>query len=265
MPAALAQLASRLPTSRYRTARAAYARAGLATDNAALARLVLAGAQHRWRYSVRAAALCSRRQRRALHRGVKAAGGEHLDAALAGGRGVVLASVHMSDFDFGGSWLAQARGHEVVAVVGGSCAHAREAAFDRVRRACGVIVRREEQTGVADLVEDLARGRIVTVMLDRRPRAGGIELDFFGHRALVPMAPFLLARRAGAPVLVGGIRMRDDGGHLVRFAPALPLLDNDGRAWLQSVIHQLEALIRAAPEQWHIPPAIAQLPWHPRT
>jgi phosphatidylinositol dimannoside acyltransferase len=253
-------LLSRAPTRRFATARAAYEHAGLASGDS-LARLVVAGARHRWRYSARVVTLCSARRRAVLQSNIEVDGIEHLDAAAARGRGVVMVSVHLSDFDLGGAWLAQVRGHEVVTVVGGPCARLREAVFDRIRHACGIRVRREETTRLADLLGDLGRGRIVTLMLDRRPRTGGIDVELLDQRAVLSAAPLLLARSSGAPVLVAGLKARADGGHTVRIAPVTSVGLHDGSAWLQRVALQLEELIRWAPEQWHIPPRLSQLAW----
>jgi KDO2-lipid IV(A) lauroyltransferase len=206
--------------------------------------------------------LFSDRRRAALQRGIEVVGLEHLAAAVRAGRGTVLVSVHLGDFDLGGSWLAQVCGHEVVAVVGGPCARLRAEALDRMRRRCGIIVRREENTSIGDLSDDLARGRIVSLMLDRRPNAVGVELCFLGRPAAVSTAPLSLARRTGATVLVAGLRARKNGGHLVRIAPAAVVPPRgDGVAWLQSVVDQLAELVRWAPEQWHIPPGLSQLLW----
>ncbi len=262
VPSGWTQLLSHLPTSRFVTARTAYSYGGLASTEDELARLIVGSARHRWRYSTRAVTLCSNRRRADLMRGIEAVGMEHLTSALATGRGIVLTSVHLSDFDLGGSWISQVSGREVVAVVGGPCPRLREAAFNRIRRTCAVLVRREEVTRIADLVGDLARGRIVSLMLDRHPQTGGAEVEFFGRRAVLSAAPLILARRTGAPVIVGGLKAQETGGHLVRIAPTSAVTtSNSGVAWLQGITRQLEDLIRWAPDQWHIPPRIAQLPW----
>jgi phosphatidylinositol dimannoside acyltransferase len=256
------RLLSHTPTSRFMTARAAYSYGGLASTEDELARLIVQGARHRWRYSTRAMTLCSNRRRAALMRRIETFGMEHLTRALATGRGIVLTSVHLSDFDLGGAWISHVSGREVVAVVGGPCPHLREAAFNRMRRTCAVLVRREEDTRIADLAGDLARGRIVSLMLDRHPQAGGVEVKFFGRRAVLSAAPLILARRTGAPVIVAGLKAQEAGGHLVRIAPTSAVTASSGGvAWLQGIALQLEGLIRWAPDQWHMPPHISQLPW----
>ena len=248
-------------TRRIAAARAAYRYGRLVSSDEELAQLLFAGARHRWRSSARTLSLMSHRRRAALQVGIEASGAEHLQAAASRGRGVVIASAHLSDVDLAGSWLSQTCELEVVAVAGGACGRLRGEAFKRIRQACGVAVRHESSTRISDLCADLARGRVVVIMLDRRPRRGGVPVELLGRPAVVSAAPLILAIRTGAPVLVAAMTRQRSGGYLAQIAPAPQPTPAHSGCWTQALVAQLGKIISSAPDQWHIPPDFTELAW----
>jgi lauroyl/myristoyl acyltransferase len=103
----------------------------------------------------------------------------------------------------------------------------------------------------------LKANRIVCLLCDRDLGGGGIEVDFFGERTTLPAGPATLALRSGAPILPSAVYFREHGLHEAVVRPPLPT-ERQGRlrADVERVTVQLaaelEALIRAAPEQWHL-------------
>jgi lauroyl/myristoyl acyltransferase len=252
-----------LPSCRFATARAAYTYAGLARPGTELDRLVLAGALHRWRYTTRAALLGDPRRRARLQARIRIHGAEHIDRALSADTGIVLVSVHLGDFDLGGAWLAETTGRQVVTVAGGRTSPLAKYTYGRVRATCGIHVRSERITRVADLEHDLRCRRIVSLMLDRYSGRAVVPAQFLGRPAAISAAPLILAARTGAPVVIAALqRSPEQDHHLARFFRASPYdPTGPGHVWLEQILSPLENLLRATPEQWHIPPRLAQLPW----
>jgi KDO2-lipid IV(A) lauroyltransferase len=264
-PAWWACALARVPNEKFDATRSVYERAGLA-DPAGSRELVRANVEFCWRYYARLAQLLDARQRRRLQHTVAVEHGERLERAVAYGRGVILVCPHLGDFEVAGSWLAQVAGHEVVATVGAVGQRTRQASFDAVRRACGLILRRQATTSLADLAGDLARGRIVLVMLDRRVRSASVEADLFGASAALSLAPYALARRTGAPILTAATTTPAPERRAVRFG-GLHLVGDPSsassgpRQTTQRLVAELERFIRRAPEQWHVPAVRSELPW----
>jgi KDO2-lipid IV(A) lauroyltransferase len=104
----------------------------------------------------------------------------------------------------------------------------------------------------------LRANEVVCLLCDRDLQGDGVEVEFFGERTTMPAGPATLALRAGAPLLPVGCyyTARRDGHHAV-VRPPLPLdrhgrLRDDVERLTQLLAHELEGLIRRAPEQWHL-------------
>ena len=186
-----------------------------------------------------------------------------MSRALENGAGAVLVSAHLGELEAAASWLTGVAGREIVAVVDSVSPWWRQLFFDRVRRACGVRLRRQAEVQVEDLVADLAGGRIVLLMLDRRCRSRTVSTWFMSRRVDLPAAAWELSVRTGAPVLTGTTVRSADGGCVLRFGAPWEAVNNRhlGPADLiQALATELEYEIRQAPSQWHIPADPAHLP-----
>ncbi|MCY4272973.1 MAG: hypothetical protein OXF00_10050, partial [bacterium] len=85
---------------------------------------------------------------------------------------------------------------------------------------------------------------------------GGVEVEFFGERTLLPGGPATLALRTGASILPTAV-YQDGPTHRGVVLPPVPAfrqgrLRADVARVTQDLAWALEELIRAAPEQWHL-------------
>jgi KDO2-lipid IV(A) lauroyltransferase len=203
--------------------------------------------------------------RRRLKATVDVEGVAHLDEALRSGRGAVLASAHIGDFELMGAWLAQSFDARVVVPVAEVRPRVRQRFFDRVRRSCGLTLVRETDLELRHLVSELRTGSLVVLMLDRHPGSPGLSMDVLGKPAAVSRAGCVLAKRADVAVIPIAGELRTDGRRVLHIAePLWPTEDVRGRpaeALMAAVWAPLEELIRARPEQWHLPADSLQLPW----
>src|SRR5205085_1380642 len=102
--------------------------------------MVAANIAHTLRYYRRLLRLADARERGRMHAEVDGAGVELLEEALGAGRGVILVSGHIGEFDLAASWLAQVRGLPVVVPVA-RVDPLRQPLFDRTRVAAGLDLR----------------------------------------------------------------------------------------------------------------------------
>jgi KDO2-lipid IV(A) lauroyltransferase len=179
---------------------------------------------------------------------VELGGLEHLDAALARGRGALVVSAHYGNWEILPACIVGAghRGAVVVRVQGHPLL---EALVTRARRKGGYALIDKRQ-GLRAILGTLRDGGVVGMLLDQNAtRAEGLFVPFFGHPASTSRGLALIARRSGAPVLPAFIRRTAPGRHRLEIEPPLPE-GGDAAALTARVNAAIEAAIRRAPEQW---------------
>lgn len=133
--------------------------------------------------------------------GVRAQGLEHLDQALANGRGAVAVSTHLGHFAIAPLWLA-ARGYPV-SVVLREAKHVPPGLYANAMEHLGLAgIVADDTRGVArEVLRALRAGRIVFLYLDQGVKRSGAVVQFLGKPVAMPEGPVVFARRAGAPVV----------------------------------------------------------------
>ena len=171
-----------------------------------------------------------------------------LDEALAEGRGAVLATGHIGNWELLAAALARG-GFPLTAVVKASYDPGITRSIERARGRLGVeTVHRSGAGTAAAMLRALRRGRILGLLIDQDTRASGGFVPFFGEPAFTPTGAAAIALRTGAPLLVGAIRRTPRGGHVVEIERCAPFADPlAGTAALTAV---LERAIRRHPSQW---------------
>lgn len=185
-------------------------------------------------------------------------GGEHLVGALDRGGGVILGLAHLGNWDMAGAYgVAQGWGLSSVAEVLSSPRLFEF--FLEARRAQGMRIYPLDGTSAAarGLLADLRANCIVALLADRDIFGDGIEVEFFGEKTTVPAGPATLALRTGAPLVPAGLYQKEGGRYDAWLLP--PVARPEGvegreavRLMTQALVHDLERLIRRAPEQWHL-------------
>lgn len=183
-------------------------------------------------------------------------GWEHIARGLEDGSGVILALPHMGGFDFAATWLA-GRGAPPTVVV--EPVEPRELFewFAAVRGAIGMQVVPLGPDAGGAILRALKENRVVCLLCDRDIAGDGIAVDFFGEPTTLPAGPATLALRTGAPLVPVGVYFRPRGRHYAQIGPPLVVerqgrLRDDVQRVTQELAHRFEALVRLAPEQWHL-------------
>lgn len=145
-------------------------------------------------------------------------GSEHLDAALAQGRGVVLATAHSGNWEILGAALAM-HGYPIVAVVQKQTNAAMDKFINEYRTLAGMHV--TYKTGVREMISLLDENKIIGLLMDQDAGGQGIFVDFFGRPASAPKGPAVLARRKGALVVPAFITATGHGTHIALVHPPL--------------------------------------------
>jgi len=127
-------------------------------------------------------------------------GQEHFDAALAAGKGLLVAAPHYGNWELLNQWLAS---RTPITVLYRPPEHpSGEAFLRRVRGRTNVRQVPAEGAAMRQLFKTLAGGGVVGILPDQQPKAGdGLWAPFFGRDALSMTLLPRLAERTGAPVL----------------------------------------------------------------
>lgn len=193
---------------------------------------------------------------------------EAFEAAVAVGRGVILVTGHLGNWEIGGAALA-ARGVPLEVVAQRLRNPLIQEELERNRRRLGmkVILRGDAPR---EVLRALRSGMVVGILGDQDARKGGIFVDFFGRPASTARGPALFCLRAGAPLFLGvALREGGVGQHYrvvlepVPFSPSGEV-EADIYRWTERYTRLLEEKIRRAPAQyfwlhrrWKTPPAPA--------
>ena len=176
-----------------------------------------------------------------------------LDAALAAGRGVVIVTGHVGNWELGAAAIAH-RGYPLTVVARRVNDERLNALVASVRSGVGLrVVDRDDPRFVHALREDLARHRVVALLIDQDTRGAGVWVPFFGVPARTPPGAAVLALRAHAPVVAVFIERRPEGGHRIRMHDVAEV---EGRARDRIVAltarmtAAIEAQIRRNPVEW---------------
>lgn len=141
-------------------------------------------------------------------------GETHLQAALARGRGVLLAVPHYGNWELLIEFMA-ARGPFSL-VYKASEKAGLERFLQKARSGANVQLVPAEATAMRPLLRALQNGEVVGITPDQQPRKGGGEfIPFFGRPALTLSLIAKLAQRTGTPVLFAYTERRGDGFDVV--------------------------------------------------
>ena len=206
-----------------------------------------------WLESARAAGATPRR----LDARAAASGLAHVDAGLAAGKGVILALPHLGSWDTAGAWLAST-GYPLTVVAEPAQPRRLFEWFVDMRRRLGIEVVPLGPDAAPAVARTLRSGGMVALVSDRDLMGNGVEVDFFGEKTRLPAGPATLAIRTGAALLPCAVYLTPGGGFRAVVRPPVEIVRSgaglraDVRDTTQRLAGELEELIRAAPEQWHV-------------
>jgi KDO2-lipid IV(A) lauroyltransferase len=188
--------------------------------------------------------------------GLDCTGWEHVDTALDAGKGAILALPHLGGWEWAGFWVTTVKRQPLSVVVEALEPPEMFEWFMAFRRDLGMNVIPLGPAAGGEVVRALKANHIVCLLSDRDIGGGGVEVEFFGERTKLPAGPATLSLRTGAALIPAATYFRGRR-HLNVIRPPLDLtragrLRDDVATLTQTLAHELEGLIRTAPEQWHL-------------
>lgn len=174
---------------------------------------------------------------------------EHVDAALAQGRGAIMAVPHMGSWDMGGSWAA-AKGYSVSAVAERFPGSLNDAVVE-TRQRFGLNVIMLGRPAVRAITEALQRNGVVALLCDLE-QGPGVDVRFFGRRAVVPGGPAAIAIKTGAALMPSYVRGVAPSRYHIHLDRSLSWAAGETKeSLMQRVVARFEDFIREHPDQWY--------------
>ena len=188
-----------------------------------------------------------------MRRAAEFRGTEHLDAALAEGRGVILLTGHLGNWEMVGVRIA-AEGYPLNVIARAQRDDRLTEYIRRTREVTGMRVLHRDQS-VRQSLRALRRNELVGVLLDQNAGDDGVFVDFFGRSASTAPGAAAFALRTGAVVVPTFGWRKPDDSHVVEIGEAVPLVKTGDRqkdilANTARYTKVIEEQIRAHPEQW---------------
>lgn len=185
---------------------------------------------------------------------VEVVGAEHVRAAVARGRGVVLVTGHIGNWEMHG--LAHGWTFGPIAVVARPLDNPeldrRLCAF-RTSGGNSVVYK---QKALSTILKTLRGGGAVALLIDQNVQASdGIFVDYFGRAAATTTVAAAVALKTGAALLPCRTELLPDGRYRATYDPPLALPSTGSRTGdvavlTQALTKRIEAWVRVQPDQW---------------
>lgn len=187
-----------------------------------------------------------------LQKSVTVEGIEHLDAALAKGKGVLLLTAHYGNWELMGARLAQ-KGYPLAAIA--------KKLHDPLIELLGMATRSRNGLQVIPMssplkaLRALKQNMVLAILMDQNAGRRGIFVPFLWREASTFTGPALFAIKSGAVVLPAFVERDANDHHIGRILPPLEVVRTGD---LQRDIYEntvaftkaIEDQIRRHPEEW---------------
>ncbi|MDR1666951.1 MAG: lysophospholipid acyltransferase family protein [Bacteroidales bacterium] len=191
--------------------------------------------------------------RRQFARIVDFVGEEHLSDAYAKGRGVICLMMHVGSWELS-AIMPPVMGYSTTAV-------SKALRHPKINR---MIVAAREARGMKNiargnsyqkLLDALAQGECLIIMIDQDTRVKGVFVDFFGQKAYTPVGAARLALDTLAPVLPMYVMRGGKKRYQFTILPEIPLVntgntEHDLLENTKNYTQSIENIIREIPTQW---------------
>ena len=181
---------------------------------------------------------------------------EHLRKVLQKGKGGILVSAHLGNWEMGGAVLP-ALGFPLSVVALAHKDPRVNALFNTKREAFGAEVIQADMA-VRRIKEHLGKNRLVTILADRDFGNRGLVMDFLGRKTMIPKGAAFFSIKAGVPIIPGFFTRGDDGCFEVNIYPAIEppkvvearITDDLLKEYIQQYLTIMEQEIKKNPSQW---------------
>ncbi len=184
---------------------------------------------------------------------VKLEGVEHVEQALAQGKGAIILTGHFGNWELLAASIS-ATVAPLTPIVRELRSPRLNALVSRYREKAGYATI-DRDTGIRHALRCLKRNELIGIVADVDTTVSGVFVDFFGRPAYTPYSPVAIAIKTGAVILPSFIIRQPDGSHRAIIEPPLALKrthvrEKDIVINTQRFTKIIESYIREYPAQW---------------
>jgi lauroyl/myristoyl acyltransferase len=184
-------------------------------------------------------------------------GWEIFTAAHARGKGVLIVTPHLGNWEFGALFFVRRGIPMLVLTQAEPDARLTEIRLaSRARRGVETLVIGEDMFAFVEIIKRLQAGATVALLVDRPPPATAVAVELFGERFQGSTAAAELARASGCAIIPGFVA-RKPGGYKAMILPEIAydragIGNREGRVRLtQEILRAFEPAIRQHVTQWY--------------
>lgn len=181
----------------------------------------------------------------------KCIGYENVTQALTRGRGCVLITLHLGNWDYAGAYLA-ARSIPMTALVEETDAEML-AFYTKHRESTGMITYPVNRAGYAFL-DIIKNNRVLAILADRDVAKNGIPIDFFAGKRMIPKGLAEIIIKKKIPV-VFAYMVLDNSCARTRYLGVIErpfMFEGEPDAFNRLMVGKFESFIKKYPEQWFV-------------
>jgi KDO2-lipid IV(A) lauroyltransferase len=189
-----------------------------------------------------------------IRRMVQPEGREKLDQVLAQGKGAIVVTAHISNWDMLAA-AAAVYGYPISAVTNELPSGGLNELVIASRRRIGMNMIKLGPGSLRQIIKALARNELVALASDLYSGERGIRVPFFNRPAIFPSGPAALALKTGAPILPVWIRRRPNNLYVAEVEDPIEVSrtdnpDRDIQVTTERIVGFFERIIRREPDQW---------------
>jgi lauroyl/myristoyl acyltransferase len=177
-------------------------------------------------------------------------GFENIVAARKRGKGGILITGHIGNWELGGILLAL-EGVPLTVITAEEPASGLTQWREAYRSRLGIktIPVGADPFSFVGIIGALRRNEFIAMLVDRPYGGASVPVRFFGAETCFSSAATLLWQHTGADVIPAFVLQKPGGRYVSLLAPAVPM-DADGAANAQRIATVFESIVRRNPEQW---------------
>jgi KDO2-lipid IV(A) lauroyltransferase len=176
-------------------------------------------------------------------------GHAHLERAQAGGRGIIILTGHLGNWEVGGALLRR-MGFPVSVVALPHAERRMDRLFNAQRQRCRLeVIPLDARAGQRGL-RCLRQGHLLGLLGDREFSGQGMEVPMLGATLQLPRGPAILSLRSQCPIVPTFCVREGCWKFRLCFEPPLRPEGQSVRSLLQQYARVLERYIRRFPDQW---------------
>ena len=183
---------------------------------------------------------------------LKFSGWEELDKLREAGKGVVVVSGHLGNFEMSGRLMAHQAPLSVIVKKQSNPYFDKYLNNQRLKENCEPV---KPGNALRPVLKKLKQNGLVVMMIDQNARYQGYQLDFLGHKASTHISTAKIALSVKSPVVVTGVTRTSEGYPYLHYYETIDTgkYENtlEGQiALMQELNDAFGRLVKAHPEHW---------------